>query len=116
MISRFVYKKSCTQSRPSTPDTSHHESELQVSDHEENMDWIRKPMGDDGLTVHNPVSGWTDLHFINYFCKKINFAKYSTGPAPVSGWGGGGDPLCIDKQEVGTYIYSLLYTHTGLLG
>ncbi len=23
---------------------------------------------------------------------------------------------CIGKQEVGTYIYSLLYTHTGLLG
>jgi hypothetical protein len=28
----------------------------------------------------------------------------------------GGTPLCIGKQEVGTYIYSLLYTHTGLLG
>jgi hypothetical protein len=28
---------------------------------------------------------------------------------------GGGPPLCIGKQEVGTYIYSLLYTHTGLL-
>jgi hypothetical protein len=27
--------------------------------------------------------------------------------------GGEGDPLlCIGKQEVGTYIYSLLYTHT----
>jgi hypothetical protein len=30
--------------------------------------------------------------------------------------GRGGTPLCIDKQEVGTYMYSLLYTHTGLLG
>jgi hypothetical protein len=29
---------------------------------------------------------------------------------------GGGPPLCIGKQEVGTYIYSLLYTYTGLLG
>jgi hypothetical protein len=29
---------------------------------------------------------------------------------------GGGPPLCIGKQEVGTYICSLLYTHTGLLG
>jgi hypothetical protein len=28
---------------------------------------------------------------------------------------GGGTPLSIGKQEV-TYIYSLLYTHTGLLG
>ncbi len=56
------------------------------------MDWIRKPMGDDGLTVHNPVSGWIDLHFINYFGKKFNFAKYSTGPAPVPGGGEGGDP------------------------
>ncbi len=28
----------------------------------------------------------------------------------------GGPPLCIGKQEVGTYIYSLLYTYTGLLG
>jgi hypothetical protein len=30
--------------------------------------------------------------------------------------GGGGPPLCIGQQEVGTYIYSLLYTDTGLLG
>ncbi len=30
--------------------------------------------------------------------------------------GGRGPPLCIGKQEVGTYIYSLLYTYTGLLG
>jgi hypothetical protein len=30
--------------------------------------------------------------------------------------GGWGLPLCIGKQAVGTYIYSLLYTHTGLLG
>ncbi len=28
----------------------------------------------------------------------------------------GDPPLCIGKQEVGTYIYSLLYTHTGHLG
>ncbi len=49
----------------------------------------------------------------------------STGPAAVSGSRislrapgrrGGGNPLCIGKQEVGTYIYSLLYTHTGILG
>ncbi len=29
---------------------------------------------------------------------------------------GGRGALCIGKQEVGTYIYSLLYTQTGLLG
>ncbi len=49
----------------------------------------------------------------------------STGPTAVSGSRislrsalrgmGGGPPMCIGKQEVGTYIYSLLYTHTGLL-
>jgi hypothetical protein len=49
-----------------------------------------------------------------------------TGPTAVSGSrislraprrrGGGGPPLYIGKQEVGTYIYSLLYTYTGLLG
>jgi hypothetical protein len=35
-----------------------------------------------------------------------------------SSQGGGewGPPLCIGKQAVGTYIYSLAYTHTGLLG
>ncbi len=53
-----------------------------------------------------------------YFPKLI----VSTGPAAVAGGrssppllagGGEGDPpLCIGKQEVGTYIYSLLYTHT----
>ncbi len=32
------------------------------------------------------------------------------------GGGEGDPPMCIGKQEVGTYIYSLLYTHTGLLG
>ncbi len=50
----------------------------------------------------------------------------STGPAaepsgrfppPLPRGGGDGDPpLCIGKQEVGAYIYSLLYTETGLLG
>ncbi len=30
--------------------------------------------------------------------------------------GGRGPPLCVGKQEVGTYIYSLLYTQTGFLG
>ncbi len=40
-------------------------------------------------------------------------------PIPSSAPRGGGEedpPLGIGKQEVGTYIYSLLYTHTGLLG
>ncbi len=38
-------------------------------------------------------------------------------PLLRSSRGGEGDPpLCIGKQEVGTYIYSLLYTHTGFLG
>jgi hypothetical protein len=50
----------------------------------------------------------------------------STGLEAVSGshislralrrWWGGGPPLCIGQYEVGTYIYSLLYTYTGLLG
>ncbi len=30
--------------------------------------------------------------------------------------GGMGTPSVYGKQAVGTYIYSLLYTHTGLLG
>ncbi len=53
--------------------------------------------------------------------------SFSTGPAAVPGGrssppllaggvGEGDPPLCIGKQEVGTYIYSLLDTHTGLLG
>jgi hypothetical protein len=51
---------------------------------------------------------------------------HSTGPAAEPsgrflssaprGGGGWGPPLCIGKQEVGAYIYSLLYTYTGLLG
>jgi hypothetical protein len=55
-------------------------------------------------------------NFLNYFL--INFfSLISCGPAAVSGgqsspplYAGGGDPLCIGKQEVGTYIYSCPYT------
>jgi hypothetical protein len=52
----------------------------------------------------------------NYFGVDIR-----TGPAAVPGGrssprGGGGTPLCIGKQEVGTYIYSHPYTVHGALG
>jgi hypothetical protein len=51
----------------------------------------------------------------------------SSGPAavlgsrsspPLLGGGGGvgGDPPCMGKHEVGTYIYSRLYTVHGALG
>jgi hypothetical protein len=47
------------------------------------------------------------------------YSAHSTGPAAVSGrqssppllaGGRGKPPLCIGKQEVGTYLYSLLHT------
>jgi hypothetical protein len=37
-------------------------------------------------------------------------------PRPGGGGGGGGSPLCIGKQEVGTYIYSRSCTVHGALG
>jgi hypothetical protein len=40
--------------------------------------------------------------------------RLSLSSAPRRG-GGGGPNLTIGKQVGGTYIYSLLYTHTGLL-
>jgi hypothetical protein len=59
-----------------------------------------------------------------YYLKKYKSLLISSGTAAISGsrislrapLRGGGDPRYIGKQEVGTYIYSLLYTHTGLLG
>jgi hypothetical protein len=39
-----------------------------------------------------------------------------SSPPLLAGGGGWGPPLCIGKQEVGAYIYRLLYTYTGLLG
>jgi hypothetical protein len=62
-----------------------------------------------------------ELYVMTKTGKNQDCKNGSTGPAAVSGsrislraprhGGGGGPPLCIGKQEVGTYIYSLLYTH-----
>ncbi len=73
------------------------------------------------LSIQNTEIFWSSSFYYNYF----EFS--STGPAAepsgrssppllAGGGGGWGPPLSIGKQEVGTYIYSLLYTHTGLLG
>jgi hypothetical protein len=58
--------------------------------------------------------------------EKLLCELVSTGPAAepsgrfsplrLAGGEDGDPPLCIGKQEVETYIYSLLYTYTGLLG
>jgi hypothetical protein len=58
-------------------------------------------------------------------CHQLKIRRFSSGLAAVSsgrssppllaGGEEGDPPLCIGRQEVGTYIYSLLYTYTGLL-
>jgi hypothetical protein len=40
----------------------------------------------------------------------------AANPLLRSSRGGGGTPLCIGNQEVGTYIYSHTYTMHGALG
>ncbi len=64
------------------------------------------------------VSLWTSLVLSIFSISSVLAWQPSQVADPLlrSLRGGVGTPLCIDKQEVGTFIYSLLYTHTGPLG
>ncbi len=65
---------------------------------------------------------WRDLQGVSKRSYKRDVSVPARQPSRAGAFlsavqrSGGGDPPVYWQQEVGTYIYSLLYTHTGLLG